>query len=173
MRRGGLVAEFWGLRSRRERAVLIAAGVLVILTGLYAFLWEPGLAARAKLARALPQLRAQLSDMRQHQEEIVALRNKLRAEAQPSEAGPLLRAAAARAPFAKSVQRVDALSADRALLRAEPIEFDAWLDWVVVLQAELGLRLEMSRITALDRAGLVRVEATYVSVRPATSRGAP
>jgi len=170
MGRTAALVRFWEARSRREQAILVAAGALTLAAALYAFLWEPGQAARSRYSDALPRLRAQVDDMRRQQREIAALRSKLGTEPQRPDIGPLLRAAAARAPFGKSVQRLEALSADRVFLVAAPVDFDAWLEWVGTLQRELSVRLDTCKVTALDQPGLVRVEATYVSAGASTVR---
>jgi general secretion pathway protein M len=163
MRFAATAAGFWNGRSSRERGVLLAAGALILVAALYALLWDPGLAARKALSAGLPRLRAQLDDMRRQQKEILSLRKKLAAESQRGDLRSLLQASVARASFAKAVQRSESLSSGRVLLQAGPLDFDAWLEWIETLQRELGVRIDTCRITALDKPGLVRVEATFVS----------
>jgi general secretion pathway protein M len=156
------LAGFWDARSARERAMLVAGAALVALSALYAFLWEPGLAARTRLSAALPKLRAQVADMRLQQKELAELRKAVAAKAAPADLKALLRSAAAGTAFAASVERVEAPSPGRALFAAGAVGFDAWLEWVEALQRESGIRIETCRVQALDQPGMVRVEARFV-----------
>jgi type II secretory pathway component PulM len=167
---GAAAAAFWAERSGRERAVLLAGAGLVLAAALFALLWEPGLAARKSLAETLPRLRAQLEDMRVQRAEILALRKELDAESRRGDLGNLLRASAARSLVGKSVEHIDPLPNGGVLVRTASVSFDAWLDWVENLQRELGVRLEVCRVVALEQPGLVRVEARFAP-RGATAGG--
>jgi hypothetical protein len=48
--------------------------------------------------------------------------------------------------------------------------FDDWLRWVAVAQRESGARLERGSIAALPEPGMVRAEATFVSVASTAKR---
>jgi len=168
-----MIVAFWSERSGRERAVLLIAAALAISAALYAFLWAPGLAARASLSTTLPRLRAQIEDMRLQRDEIRALRKQPGAASARGDLATLLRASAAGTAFEKSVQRVDALPDGGVQFLAEPVAFDAWLDWLERLQREFGVRLEAGSIRALDRPGLVRVEARFGSGGATTAGSAP
>jgi general secretion pathway protein M len=156
------LVDFWQARSQRERAILGAGTTALLVALLYAFLWDPGMAARNKLSASLPLLRAQVEDMRAQQRALAVLREHGGATAQRPDIKPLLEASLARSALAGALARVEALSADRARIRADSIEFDAWLGWVEALQREFGVQVEACRITSLG-AGRVRVEARFVS----------
>lgn len=169
---GATLATFWHACSTRERAAILSAGALVAAALLYAFLWEPGMAARKSLAETLPRLRAQLEDMRWQRAEIVALRKEIGARTRPGDLGGILRASAAQAPFAKAVERIDALAEGRARMQAAAVPFDAWVAWIESLQRELGIRVDACHIRALDEPGLVRLDATFASASEATAGSA-
>ena len=163
--------NFWGTRTGKERTMLCAAGVTVLAALAYVTLLEPALAASRQLSATLPRLRAQAEDMRQQQKEIVALRKKVAAATQQTDLKALLQSSAARTSFANAVERTDSLSGDRALWLGAPVLFDDWLGWIENLQREFGIRLEGSKITATDKPGLVRVEATFAAAgRPASRK---
>jgi general secretion pathway protein M len=161
------LSEFWSERAPRERVLLAGAAVAVVLVALYLFLWQPGLAASRRLAASLPKLRAQVELMRMQQAEIAALRKRVGTVAQAGDLKSLLQASVARAPFLKSVQRIDAPSGDRATVVVAAVAFDEWLRWAAEAQREAGARLEKCRITALDQPGMVRAEANFVAVAAA------
>jgi general secretion pathway protein M len=162
--------EFWNERAPRERALLAGGALAVALVALYLFLWQPGLAASRRLSATLPKLRAQAELMRAQQSEIAALRKSAGTAAQGGDLRLLLQSSVGRAPFAKSVQRMDASSSERATVLVAAANFDDWLRWVAEAQREAGARLERCRISAVDTPGMVRAEATFVALGAAASR---
>ena len=157
------VRSHWNARSRKERLIAYGAGTALLATLLYLVVLGPGLAARTRLATLLPTLRAQLDDMQRQRKEIVVLRKKLDAASRRTDLKALLQTSAARTSFVNSVERLDADSGDKAIMRAAPVVFDDWLAWVENLQREFGIRLDTCRISALDQPGLVRIEATFTA----------
>ena len=153
----------WNARSRQERLIAYGAGAVLLAILLYLVLLGPGLTARKQLATRLPMLRAQIDDMRQQQKEIAVLRKKLGAASQRGDLKALLQTSAARTSFVGAVDRLDADSGDKAIMRAAPVVFDDWLAWVENLQREFGIRLDTCRISTLDQPGLVRIEATFTA----------
>lgn len=162
--------ELWSERSLRERALLAGGVAAVALTALYLFLWQPGLAASRRLSAALPKLRAQVELMRAQQTEIAALRKSSGAAVQAGDLKTLLESSLARAPFGKSVQRVDATSGERATVVVASASFDDWLRWAAAAQREAGARVERCSITPLAQPGLVRAEATFVTIAAQVKR---
>lgn len=162
--------EFWSERAPRERTLLASGALGIAFVALYLFLWQPGLAASQRLAATLPKLRAQVELMRAQQSEIAALRKSAGTAAQGGDLRMVLQASVTRAPFGKSVQRIDAASGDRATVLVASADFDDWLRWVAEAQREAGARLERCRISALDTPGLVRAEATFAAVAAAAKR---
>jgi general secretion pathway protein M len=168
-----IAAGFWKDRSSRERRVLLAAGALILVAAVYSLLWEPGLAARKSLSATLPRLRAQVDDMRRQQRDVLALRKQVGAVPQRGDLKSLLQASAVRTAFAQAVERAESLSSGMVLVRAGPVSFDAWLQWVESLQRDLGVRVDSCRISALEQPGMVRVEASFASGSAQASRNAP
>lgn len=154
---------YWNDRSPRERLALALAAAAVALAALYLLLLGPGLEARARLAAALPRMRAQLDDMHRQEKEIALLRKKVGANPQRTELKPLLQSSLARTSFASAVARIDPVPGGKAVFAANPVNFDHWVAWVETLQREFGVRVEDARVTAIDQPGLVRVEATFAA----------
>jgi type II secretory pathway component PulM len=157
------VRSFWEARSARERAVLAAAAVLAVSAALYGLVWEPGLKASARLAAVLPRLRAQVEDMRLQQKEIVLLRKTSVAVSGAADLRALLRASAARGPFAGTAHSLEWEANDRVRFSAAAADFDRWLQWVGSVQRELGIRVQSCSIAALGEPGMVRIQASFVS----------
>jgi general secretion pathway protein M len=162
--------EFWAERSTRERALLAGGAAAVVLVALYLFLWQPGLAASQRLSAALPKLRAQAELMRAQQAEMAVLRKSAAEGLKGDDLRVSLEASLARAPFAKSVQRIEASSAERATVAVSSASFDDWLRWVAAAQRESGARLERCTIAALPEPGRVRADATFVGVAATVKR---
>lgn len=165
-----ITAEFWRARAPRERAVLGIGATALLAALLYVAVWEPASSARARLSASLPRLRAQLQDMRQQQEEILALRRQAAGAAPQADLKAVLQGSIARSGFGKSVMRLDALSPQRVAFAAGPIDFDGWLAWVSALQRDFGMRIERCNVAAAG-AGMVRVDATFAA--GAATRAAP
>lgn len=159
------IRAFWEARAERERLILLAGAALVALAALYAFVWEPGLKASARLSAVLPRLRAQVDDMRLQQKEIVLLRKSSVTASQAADLRALLRASAARGPIAGSAHVLEWRSSERVAFAAPAVDFDRWLQWAGSVQRELGIRIESCTITALAEPGMVRIEASFVSGR--------
>lgn len=148
--------------SARERKVLLAGGIFVALSLLYALLWHPGLQSRERLSVALPKLRAQLEDMKLQQKEVEALRKALGAAPQGADLRALLRASVERSAIRGAVERIE-WRGEQVLVVASSVEFEPWLAWVRGLQRELGVRVAGAEIKALPEPGLVRAEALFGS----------
>jgi general secretion pathway protein M len=162
--------DFWGERSARERALLAGGAAAVLLVALYLFLWQPGLAATRRLSATLPKLRAQVELMRSQQAEITVLRKSAAAALKGGDLRAALEASLAGAPFANSVQRIEATSAERATVAVHSASFDDWLRWVATAQRQSGTRLERCSIAALPEPGMVRADATFVRVVATATR---
>ena len=167
------IIAFWRPRSARERVVLGGAALIASAALLYGLVWEPAMAARKTLSVSLPRMRAQLEDMRLQQKEVSALRKQIESAPPRGDLKALLQDSAKRASFGRSVERVEAVAADRVFFAAGPVDFDAWLDWAAGVQRDFGARIDTSKITATEHPGMVRVEASFVARSAAAARVAP
>jgi len=164
--------DFWRARSDRQKMMLSAAGAVVVVAAAYFVLFAPALSASRELSATLPVLRAQVEDMRQQLKEIAILRKKVASTTQRADLKTLLQSSAAGSSFVNSIEKIESLSGSRALFLAGPTRFDDWLDWIVRLQSEFGIRLDGCKINSTDQPGLVRVEATFVSAGQPAIRAA-
>jgi general secretion pathway protein M len=67
------LSTFWNERNKRERSMLIAAIVVVVLGLIYALLIDPAISGRADLEKRLPSLRQQAAEVQALAKEASAL----------------------------------------------------------------------------------------------------
>jgi len=157
------IGRFWTNRSGGERFMLMAVTTTLLVGMLYTWLWDPGLEERRQLSAALPRLRAQLAEMRHQQKEIAELRSQQKPALGDTEIRAILQDSAARSHVAPlEIKRIESLAGRRALVLMNGVDFARWLEWVRNLQREFGIRVETSKIVALDSPGLVQIEATFI-----------
>lgn len=157
----GSIMEFWAMRSPRERRMLASGAACLCLVLFYVGLWDPGLTARKRLLAALPVMRAQVEQMRVQREEITALRKLKPTGTASSDIASLLKAAATRGVITNSLERIDALSPQRARVVSRAMAFDAWVRWVGELQRDFGIRIESCNLVALEAPGMVRMDTVF------------
>lgn len=156
--------RFWHARTPRERLVLVAAALLIlVLAILYA--WLPLQRDVAQLRQALPQLRAQAGQLRLQVQEVARLKALPAAN---REAGDLAAAVEQRALALGLRGQIESITPQHAggiRVVLPQVSFDAWIDWVGDLQAHHGVRVESAQIEASDVAGAVRIDAVLAGGR--------
>ncbi|RJG07761.1 type II secretion system protein M [Noviherbaspirillum cavernae] len=70
------LSQFWAGRNRRERIMLIAAGVAVAVGLVYGLLIDPALSGRSDLEKRLPALRQQAAELQAMAKDASALSGK-------------------------------------------------------------------------------------------------
>lgn len=151
---------FWQARNPRERSILqVGAGILLIAV-LYGFIWQPGEKARARYAKSIPVLRAQLARMRVQSSEI----KRLQQDATPSLDSAHLRqdilSSATRNRLRDNVHSLTVSSAGEIHLLMQNVPFDGWIQWLSTLQRENRLRLTGATLQESTPSGGVTVDAT-------------
>ena len=155
---------FWKARNEREKMILIVCGYFLVAVFLYAYAWQPGERARARLREVLPQMR--LDDVRMHEQakEIGQVRKRVSASDQSRDIKKDIDDSAMRHKLRGRISILTADSAGRVHLSIASIAFDDWIRWLDDLQRENRFRLESSHIVMLSDPGMVKVEATLASV---------
>jgi general secretion pathway protein M len=145
-------------RSARERMILLAGGVILLVLLGYGLVYEPQNAARSKLAEGLPAQRAALRLMRVQAAEIQRLRTRIG----DSGRGGLeqrVKASAATFGLGGRFAQFVALSNDQIQLSTEALPTNAWIDWLADLERQ-GVVVVRCRITASEQAGSAKLELT-------------
>jgi general secretion pathway protein M len=156
--------KLWESRSPRDR-VIIAVLAAVVGAMLYLSLVVSAYRARAQLGRSVATLREQVLHLDADAHELERARAVPRAPAAQSDLRSQVQAQAGASGLASAVLRIDARDADHVEVVFGSVPFANWLAWVASLQAQ-RIRLDTSRIEALNTPGLVSVTATFARAKP-------
>jgi general secretion pathway protein M len=150
--------EFWSAREPRERA-LIAAGLgALLLAVLWAYVWDPIATDRARLAAALPKLRAQAQLVATQGAEVERLRNAARSRGTPTAPDAAIGAAAKSLGLGDAIGAVTVLGEGRVQVVVKPVAFDALVRLLGELAAGQGLAIESLVVRVAPEPGRVQVE---------------
>lgn len=150
-------------RTARERKVLAAGGVVLLVLVGYGAVYEPLGSARAKLAARLPVQRAELRLMRVQAEEVERLRSHLGAAAKGS-LEQRVKSAAAAYNLGEAFTQFDVLTQDQVQLTTQPLPTATWTAWLDNLERQ-GVSVSRCRITPGSERGLASLEMTVTGGR--------
>ena len=154
-------SEFWAVRDVRERAMLSAAFVAVMLGLIYALLVDPALTGRKRLNKDLPLLRQQVAQLQVLSKEAAALAGK------PA----TIVAAISREKIETSLARKGLklqsllLTGDYAKVQLAAVSFAGTLSWLDDMQKTALLSVVDANIVALNQPDLVDVTLTLRQAR--------
>jgi type II secretory pathway component PulM len=153
------LAQWWVLRSPRERFVLVLLACIAGIALLWLLLWQPLERDRERLARQLAEQRSALAEARKEADEIAGLARN--APASPAgEPRAAIESALARQglkPVGGSIERLDG---DRWRISLDAVAFDTLIAWLDTLQRDAGMRAAEVSVTARVEPGLVRADVT-------------
>lgn len=151
--------RFWSERAPREKAILAAGGVVVVLAILYLLLIEPARSGIARLQRGLPVTRAQALQLESLMREVSVLK------ARPQVA--TISAAEARDTLTKSLAavglkaaRIQPLSETDLQLSFTNVPYAGWTTWLAQTERTLGARATSVTATSVPTAGNADIELT-------------
>ena len=145
---------YWSKLAAREKAMLVAGGVFLLLVLLYLLLWQPLLDARARLGKLLPRQQQTLQSARQLVSQIqssgpvtVAL-----------ELEPALAQASSAASLSPSQKQT--IGTSRQQLTFESVAFAQWLKFAMAMQSAGWPALSLD-VNAAGEPGKVKVVAEF------------
>jgi len=151
--------ERFSALNSRERRLVLAAGLFVLLAMLWWIALEPALSGRARLAQQLPSLRLQASELAG----LAAQGNQYR-RVSKSDGLDSLSASLTTAGFeARSAEKIDE---ERVRVRLNQVDYGRVLAWMAETRT-LETRLESASIS-LQEPGRVNVELIFQRGNPGT-----
>ncbi len=154
---------FWRARHPREKVLLLLGAAFVTVAVLYGLIWQPGEKARARYAKSVPILRAQLAQMREQATTIQHLRRQTALLPNSAHLRDDLLASAAHHRLPNDTRTLTVSPTGDIHLQMHNISFDDWVSWLAALQRENHLRLTMAQIQTSGQPGLVNIDATLIS----------
>lgn len=154
-------AEFWTLRDARERAMLSAAAMAVVLGLSYALLIAPALTGRAQLNRDLPLQSQRVAQLQALSKEAAVLSGIPAPAAAPISRKMIETALARNGLKPQSLS----LTGDYAKVQLAAVSFAGTLAWLDEMQKTAMLSVADANIVALTQADLVDVTLTLRQAR--------
>jgi general secretion pathway protein M len=154
-------SEFWAVRDVRERTMLSAALVAVILGLIYALLVDPALTGRKQLNKDLPLLRQQVAQLQALSKEATALAGK------PATAVAAITRDMIETTLARKGLKLQSLllTGDYAKVQLAAASFAGTLSWLDEMQKTALLSVVDANIAALNQPDLVDATLTLRQAR--------
>jgi general secretion pathway protein M len=152
------IRELWNAREPRERMVIAAGLGALLVAVLWAYVWDPIATDRARLAAALPKLRAQAQLVATQGAEVERLRNAARSRGTPTAPEAAIGAAAKSLGLGDAIGAVTVLGEGRVQVVVKPVAFDALVHLLGELAAGQGLAVESLVVRVAPEPGRVQVE---------------
>ncbi len=154
--------QYWTQLRSRERAMLIAATVVVVFALFYLMVWEPVVKRNAELTRSVQDQRALAVWMRQSAVQV----KKLQASttARPASGQSLLTVidtTAKMGGLTSTLKRVEPEGSTRVRVWLEQATFDDVSRWVELLQRDFRVRLDTAVIDREAAPGKVTARLVF------------
>jgi general secretion pathway protein M len=148
--------DYWNARAPRERTILAALGLLVLLALLYLLLIEPALSGRAQLRKSLPGLRSQVSQVQGMSRELSSARPAGEAAAQPATRENI------EASLTRAGLKAQSVTVSGELVRVQlnAVSFAGLTAWLEQVGKSLGISVTEASIVAQAQADTVNATLT-------------
>jgi general secretion pathway protein M len=152
------LTDWFESRPPREQKLLIVGGALLLVLIVYNVLWTPAYDGRERIAASLPDLEAQVAEVRQQVDEVRGL--KAAAALQPP-AGAALRDALAGSLAQAGIAAPQISSiGDGVQIEAKNVPFGAWMSWLDQVRRDDHVRVVDAHASAEAQAGHATVSVT-------------
>jgi len=156
-------SNFWNERNKRERNMLSAAAVVIVLGLLYALLIDPALSGRRDLERKLPALRQQAAEVQALAKEASALGSKAAAPVPEVTRESIENSLSRKGIKSQSV----ALTGDLLRIQLNGASFSGLVDWLEEMRKSARLSVVDANITAQEKVDTVNATLTLRQQRGA------
>lgn len=160
--------QFWHARNRREQIILSVGAAILLGVCAYLLLWEPAAQSRDRLAKNLPQLRAQQAEMHSLAQEARGLSSTRASNLR----GSALQEALQTSLAAKGLKAVrlnvqsGGAEGDSVQLQLSNVAFGAWADWLEEMRRQQQLKVVDAQIQYVGAPALVNLQATLQGPKP-------
>lgn len=146
------LAAFWIARNPRERTLLAAAAIVIVLGLIYLLLIDPALTGRKQLSKNLPVLRQQVAEMQAMSKEVSGLSARSAASVEP-----ISREGVETSLTRKGLkpQSVTMIAGENVRVQLEAVPFAGIIDWLGEVQKAALLSVTEANVTALPEPGQV------------------
>jgi general secretion pathway protein M len=149
---------WWLGLARRERGMVLTAAVVAAAVALYALAIEPAWLTRARIARELPPLQAQLAEIEALREEARLLRQ----QGFGTDSSGTLRAGAERSLARTGISATVVAEGERAItVTASKVPAPTWFGWMEEFGREARVRVARARVARAGSPGVVEAEAGF------------
>lgn len=146
---------FIGARSAQERKMLGLGGAAVVLALLYGVGLEPALEGRAKVAKALPELRQQQAQMQALAQEAQAY-----AARPPSNGAPMGKETLETSMSQRSLTGQVQMLGEQARVQLNSVPFSAVVNWLDELQKTGRISVVEASVASMPTPGVVSATLT-------------
>lgn len=152
--------EWYNNLEQRERRILIAGAIALIIMLLYLLVWEPLVDKSLALEKSNKDNQALISWMEQSANEVRELQAKIKAGGPSSRSKGqsllgIIDRTAKQAKLGNTVKRVQPDGKTKARVWLENVSFNEMIKWLENLQRREGIHIDTSVIEKQDEAGLV------------------
>jgi general secretion pathway protein M len=147
---------FWQARNKRERTMLSAAIVVIVVGLFYALLIDPPLSGRENLQKRLPALRQQSAEMQGMAKDAAALSGK------PATPAPVLTRQSLEASLTKKGLKPESVSltGDTAKIQLAAVSFAGTVEWLDEMQRTARVSVTDAVFSALEKPDMVNATLT-------------
>lgn len=146
-----LFGPFWAQRNPRERQLLQAGLVFVVLALLYLSGVDPAFKKKNKLEKEIPQLRQQAAEMQVMAGQYAQITSAIAGGVTPVTRETIDTSLARRGIKAQSLS----VSEEFVRLQVDMVGYDNMMEWILEMQKALRLTVEDAKVTASSEPGQV------------------
>jgi general secretion pathway protein M len=156
--------EWWQARNERERTLIASGAIALTVAVLWAYVWTPLAADRARLVAAIPTLRAEAQQVALQAADVARLRNAAHTRGDAARSPPVIEQVLKDAGLGSSTG-VAVLDKERVQVNVGVVPFDTLVRALAQLAESHGLTVGTIALKPTGEPGIVRVE-TLVLVGP-------